>query len=410
MSHRLRALGERATALTTSLAVLAAGTALAATVAVVADVAAAPSAAALQNGVALTPPMGYNNYYVTTCKGTLSEAHIKQVTDLMVSQGLKAAGYNYVNLDDCWSKAQRDSAGNLVPDPVRFPSGMKALGDYIHSKGMKFGIYLSAGTATCGGLPGSLNHEQQDANLLAAWGVDYLKYDNCFNQGIDARQRYKTMGDALKATGRPIVYSICEWGHNKPATWAPAIGNLWRTTTDIGDYWTKVINRAHINQKLAAYAGPGAWNDPDMLQVGRGRQTDTEYRTQFSLWSMMAAPLIISTNLDNASAETLAILKNTDVIAVDQDPLGRQGTVISSSGGLVVMSKPLSDGSRAVSLTNETATTQTISTTAAAAGIGGAPSYTVKDLWSKTTVTSTGAISSSVPSHGTVMYRVTRNG
>jgi alpha-galactosidase len=237
--------------------------------------------------------------------------------------------------------------------------------------------------------------------------VDYLKYDNCWNQGVAAQQRYKAMGDALKATGRPIVYSICEWGQSKPWLWAQEVANMWRTRSDIGDDWGKVINRAHLNQKYAAYAGPGAWNDPDMLQVGRGGQTDTEYRTQFSLWSMMASPLLISTNLSTASAATLAILKNTDVIAVDQDRLGRQGTVISSSGGLVVMSKPLSDGSRAVSLTNETTTTQTISTTAAAAGIGGAPSYTVKDLWSKDTVTSTGAISASVPPHGTVMYRVT---
>ncbi|MFJ4682611.1 glycoside hydrolase family 27 protein [Streptomyces sp. NPDC088789] len=410
MNRRLRAVRERTAALATSLSLLAYGTALAATAGVAADVATASpadAAAAAESSPALTPPMGYNNYYVTLCKGTLTEADVKRTADLMVSQGLTAAGYKYVNLDDCWQAQERDSSGNLAPDPVRFPNGMKALADYVHSKGMKFGIYSSAGIKTCGGLPASFNHEQQDADQFASWGVDYLKYDNCGNDGIDVYPRFKAMGEALKATGRPIVYSICDGGANKPWKWTPRVGDLWRTTTDTGDNWQKVINRAHLNQRLAQYAGPGAWNDPDMLMVGRGRMTDTEYRTQFSLWSMMAAPLLMSTDLSKVSAASLETLRNTDVIAVDQDPLGKQGTVISNSGGLVVMSKPLHDGSRAVSLTNETDTTQTLTTTAAAAGVPGAASYTVKDLWTKNISTSTGTISASVPSHGTVMYRIT---
>jgi alpha-galactosidase len=258
-----------------------------------------------------------------------------------------------------------------------------------------------------------LGHEQQDANLFASWGVDYLKYDNCNNQGVDAQQRYKAMRDALAATGRPIVYSICEWGRTGPPRvweWGADVGNLWRTTGDIADNWTSMIGKAHFNDDLAAFAGPGHWNDPDMLEVGNGGMTDTEYRTHFSLWAMMAAPLLIGSDIRSASAATLTILKNTDIIALDQDPLGKQGTVVSASGGLVVYTKILANGDRAVALLNETAATATVSTTASAIGLGGSSSYTLKDLWSKATRTTTGAISSSVPSHGTVVYRVSRGG
>ncbi|MEU6852227.1 NPCBM/NEW2 domain-containing protein [Actinacidiphila alni] len=383
--------------------------ALAATAAVSVQLAAAPPAAALDNGLALTPQMGFNNWNSTGCGTQFNEAMVKGIADLFVSEGLKDAGYTYVNLDDCWALPNRDASGNLVADPVRFPDGIKAVADYVHSKGLKFGLYSSAGTKTCNsaGFPGGLGHEQQDANLWASWGVDYLKYDNCNNNGVDAQQRYKAMGDALKATGRPILYSICEWGSNQPWNWAPAIGNSWRTTGDISDSWSSMIGIAHQNQQLAPYAKPGAWNDPDMLEVGNGGMTDTEYRTHFSLWSEMAAPLLIGSDIRSASAATLAILKNTDVIAVDQDPLGKQGTVVSSSGGKVVMSKPLADGGRAVTLTNENASAQTVSTTAQDIGVGGATSYALKDLWSKATSSTSGTISASVPAHGTVMFRVT---
>ncbi|UOX89599.1 carbohydrate-binding protein [Amycolatopsis sp. FBCC-B4732] len=367
-----------------------------------------PPASALENGLLRTPPMGFNNWNSTQCRPEFGEAMIKGIADIFVSKGLKDAGYTYVNIDDCWALPSRNAAGDLVPDPARFPHGIKALADYVHGKGLKFGIYTSAGTKTCNtaGFPGALGHEQQDANLFASWGVDYLKYDNCNNQGADAQQRYKAMRDALAKSGRPIAYSICEWGQNKPWTWAAPVGNLWRTTGDISDKWSSMIGKAQTNRGLAQYAGPGHWNDPDMLEVGNGGMTAAEYRTHFSLWAMMAAPLLIGSDLRKASADSFAILENTDVIALDQDPLGKQATVLSANGGLVVYSKVLADGDRAVALSNETAATATIGTTASATGIGGASSYTLKDLWSKAVRTTTGTISASVPSHATVLYRV----
>ncbi|MEV6648164.1 carbohydrate-binding protein [Amycolatopsis sp. NPDC051371] len=369
-------------------------------------------ASASENGLLRTPPMGFNNWNSTQCKADFNETMIRGIADLFVSKGLKDVGYTYVNIDDCWALPARNSAGNLVPDPARFPSGIKSLADYVHSKGLKFGIYTSAGTKTCNtaGFPGGLGHEQQDANLFASWGVDYLKYDNCNNQGVDAQQRYKAMRDALAKSGRAIAYSICEWGQNKPWTWAAPVGNLWRTTGDISDKWSSMIGKAQTNRGLAQYAGPGHWNDPDMLEVGNGGMTAAEYRTHFSLWAMMAAPLLIGSDLRKVSDDSFSILKNADVIALDQDPLGKQATVLGANGGLVVYSKVLANGDRAVALSNETGSTATISTTASATGIGGASSYTLKDLWSKAVRNTSGTISASVPSHATVLYRVSRAG
>jgi alpha-galactosidase len=218
------------------------------------------------------------------------------------------------------------------------------------------------------------------------------------------------MRDALAKSGRPIVYSICEWGQSKPWTWAAPVGNLWRTTGDISDNWSSMIGKAQANRGLAQYAGPGHWNDPDMLEVGNGGMTAAEYRTHFGLWAMMAAPLLIGSDLRKVSDADFAILKNADVIALDQDTLGKQATVLSANAGLVVYSKVLADGDRAVALSNETAATATIGTTASATGIGGASAYTLKDLWSKATRTTTGTISASVPSHATVLYRVSKAG
>ncbi|MFD6529712.1 glycoside hydrolase family 27 protein [Streptomyces sp. NPDC060184] len=406
--HRLTA---SAASLTLAVGGLAGAAALTSGVAAgvqLAAVAAAPDAAAVENGLARTPQMGFNNWNTTGCGAQFDEAMVKGVADAFVSTGLKAAGYTYVNLDDCWALPSRDASGNLVADPARFPNGIKAVADYVHSKGLKFGLYSSAGTKTCAnnGFPGGLGHERQDADLWASWGVDYLKYDNCNNTGVDAQARYKAMGDALKATGRPILYSICEWGSNQPWNWAPSLGNSWRTTGDINDSWSSMIGIAHENQPLAQYAAPGAWNDPDMLEVGNGGMSDTEYRTHFSLWAQMAAPLLIGTDVRTATPASLSILKNTDVIAVDQDPLGKQGTVVSSSGGLVVMSKQLAGGDRAVTLTNENGSAATVSTTASAAGLPAASSYRLANLWSKAVSSTSGTISASVPAHGTVMYRV----
>ena len=371
-------------------------------------VVASPPAEAVDNGLAKTPPMGFNDWNSFGCN--VDEQLIKQTADYFVSSGLKDAGYNYVNIDDCWLTHSRDADGKLVPDPVKFPDGIKGTADYVHSLGLKLGIYEDAGTATCAGYPGSLGHEITDAQTFADWGVDYLKYDNCNNAGSTTKEqyiaRYTAMGNALKATGRPIVYSICEWGVNDPATWAGDIGNLWRTTGDIGDNWNSLKSIIAQNAPLAPAAHPGAWNDPDMLEVGNGGMTDTEYKTHFGLWAEMAAPLLIGTDLRQATPDTLNILKNKDVIAVDQDPLGKQGEVVASSNGTMVFDKPLANGDHAVALYNSTDTAATIGTTAAALKLPKSAAYLLHDLWAGTTTETAGAIRASVPAHGTVMYRV----
>ncbi|MEU0781921.1 NPCBM/NEW2 domain-containing protein [Streptomyces sp. NPDC006173] len=360
------------------------------------------------DGLALTPPMGFNNWNSTHCRAEFDEEMVEGIADLFVEKGLKDAGYQYVNLDDCWALPSRDANGKLVPDPVRFPGGIKAVADYVHAKGLKLGIYTSAGTKTCDsvGFPGALGHEYSDAQQFADWGVDYLKYDNCNNQGVDARSRYTTMRDALRATGRPIVYSICEWGENKPWEWATDVGHLWRTTGDISDSWGSMLSILKQNLPLAPYAGPGHWNDPDMLEVGNGGMTDTEYRSHFSMWSVMAAPLLIGSDLRTASAATFDILGNKEVVAVDQDPLGKQGAVVSSADGRWVVAKEMRDGSRTVALFNESGTAQRIATTAAAVGLPDADAYTLRDLWRHRSSNTAGTIAATVPAHGTVLVRV----
>ncbi|KUN00240.1 alpha-galactosidase [Streptomyces canus] len=367
-----------------------------------------PASPALADGLALTPPMGFNNWNSTHCRAEFNESMVKGIADIFVEKGLKDAGYQYVNLDDCWALPARDADGKLVPEPARFPNGIKAVADYVHSKGLKLGIYTSAGTKTCSnvGFPGALGHEYSDAQQFADWGVDYLKYDNCNNQGVDAKLRYTTMRDALKATGRPIVYSICEWGQNKPWEWAADVGHLWRTTGDISDTWGSMLSILKQNLPLAPHAGPGHWNDPDMLEVGNGGMTATEYRSHFSMWSVMAAPLLIGSDLRTASDETFEILGNKEVIAVDQDPLGKQGSVVSSEGGRWAVAKEMKDGSRTVALFNETGGPQRIATTAAAVGLPDATAYTLRDLWQHKSYNTAGTISATVPAHGTVLVRV----
>lgn len=363
---------------------------------------------ATDDPLALTPPMGFNNWNSTHCRAEFNETMVKDIADIFVTKGLKEAGYQYVNLDDCWALPQRDADGKLVPDPVRFPNGIKAVADYVHSKGLKFGIYTSAGTKTCNsaGFPGALGHERSDAQQFADWGVDYLKYDNCNNQGVDAKQRYLAMRDALRATGRPIVYSICEWGQNKPWEWAGDMGQLWRTTGDISDSWGSMLSIAKQNLPLAPYAGPGRWNDPDMLEVGNGGMTPTEYRSHFSLWSIMAAPLLIGSDLRKATPETYEILGNREVIAVDQDRLGKQGKVLSSGGGGWVVVKELAGGDRAVALFNETDRPRHIATTADAIGLPKADGYQLRDLWQHRSYNTAGEVAATVPAHGTALYRV----
>ncbi len=364
---------------------------------------AATPAQALGNGLALTPQMGFNDWNAYGCN--VSESLIKSTALAMHNNGMQAAGYQYVNIDDCWMTKNRDSAGRLVPDPAKFPDGISGTATYVHSLGLKLGIYEDAGTATCAGYPGSLGHETTDANTFASWGVDYLKYDNCNNTGVSGQTRYTAMRDALKATGRPILFSLCNWGQESVWTWGANVGNSWRTTGDINASYSSMLSIFHSNVGLASYAGPGGWNDPDMLEIGNGMSA-TEDRTEFSLWAEMAAPLVSGTNIAGASATTLSILTNKNVIAVDQDSLGKQGTQVSASGGRDVLAKPLANGDVSVVLFNENSTAATISTTVSAIGKTGASSYTLTDLWSGATSTTTGTISASVPGHGVVMYRV----
>jgi len=310
-------------------------------------------------GLAKTPPMGWNSWNKFHCE--VNEAMIREIADAMVSSGMKEAGYQYVNVDDCWH-GDRDSLGFIQPDPERFPSGMKALADYIHSKGLKFGIYSDAGWQTCAGRPGSRGYEYQDAMKYAEWGVDYLKYDFCNTEGLNAEGAYMTMRNALFKAGRPIVFSICEWGSNKPWLWGKEVGNLWRTTGDIGvsfdgyvDHgdWkeTGAMQILDLQVDLRKYAGPGHWNDPDMLEVGNGL-TVNEDRAHFSMWCMLAAPLISGNDLRNMSKETTEILTNKEAIAVNQDTLGIQALKYSSSDSLETWFKPLAGGDWAVCFLN----------------------------------------------------------
>jgi alpha-galactosidase len=392
-------------------AVLLVGAALALRVLAAGD----PPPAAVHNGLARTPPMGWNDYNAYGLDVT--DALVRQTADRMVATGLRDAGYRYVNIDDAWMAGSRDPAGNLRPDSSKFPHGIRALADYVHAEGLLLGIYADAGVKTCGGGPGSLGHERQDANLFASWGVDYLKYDNCYagpgcaqttctgGSERPARERYAAMADALVRTGRPIVFSMCSWGTGAVWTWGSGYANLWRTTGDITPTYASMLSIFHATVGLGRYAGPGGWNDPDMLETGNG-MTATEDRAEFSLWAALAAPLISGSNLVSAGAATLSILRNADVIAVDQDSLGRPARLVSAAGGLDVLARPLSNGDVAVVLFNENATTATITTTAARTGATGAAGYALRDLWSGTTSTTTGAISATVPAHGVVMVRV----
>lgn len=311
------------------------------------------------DGLALTPPMGWNSWNKFSCDVT--ESLIRETADAMVASGLKDAGYEYIVIDDCWH-GERDSLGFIQPDPVRFPSGIKALADYIHSKGLKFGIYSDAGWQTCGGRPGSRGREYQDAQRYASWGVDYLKYDWCNTEGLKAEGAYLTMRDALYEAGRPIVLSICEWGDNQPWEWAGPIGHLWRTTGDIYNCfdceynhgtWSSwgVLQILDMRKDIRKHAGPDHWNDPDMMEIGNG-MTVNEDRAHFSLWAMMAAPLIAGNDLRNMSPETIAILTNKEVIAIDQDSLGVQGFKHIDDENFEVWVKPLAKGELAVCFLN----------------------------------------------------------
>jgi alpha-galactosidase len=369
-------------------------------------------AQALDNGLALTPPMGWNSWNKFACN--VSADLIRSVADAISTNGMKEAGYQYVVIDDCW-QVSRDSQGNIVADAKRFPDGIKAVADYVHSKGLKFGIYSDAGTGTCQNRPGSRGYEFQDARAYASWGVDYLKEDWCNHSTQDSVASYSIMRDALLKSGRPIVFSLCEWGSTKPWLWAKDIGNLWRSTGDILDRWTGkekwggngVADIIELMDGLESFAGPGHWNDPDMLEVGNGGMTDTEYRTHFSMWCLFAAPLISGNDVRHMDQQTAAILMNKEAIAIDQDPLGQEGRKVHSEGDLEIWSKQLADGGRAVALYNKGAATHSMTVEWTQIGYPGQTKASVRDLWEHKTVGSfTGSYQTSVPSHGVAFLRI----
>lgn len=375
--------------------------------------------ACAQQRVALTPPMGWNswNHFATR----VTEADVRGAADAIVASGMKDAGYVYVNIDDAW-EGKRDAQG-VIHTNEKFPD-MKALGDYIHSKGLKFGIYSSPGPQTCARYEGSYQHEEQDAKTWASWGVDYVKYDLCSFRPIMneaaakdpehaeeikfklMKAAYEKMDKALKATGRPIVLSLCQYGWNEVWTWGPEVGgNLWRTTGDISDSYLSMSQIGFSQAGLSKYAGPGHWNDPDMLEIGNGRMTAEEYRTHMSLWCLLAAPLLAGNDLSKMTDETKSILLNKEAIAVDQDALGKQGDRVWAKGALEIWAKPLSNGKVAVGLFNRSL--EAAPMTLKLADVGAKAGAKARDLWAHKDL---GALKESytatVPAHGVMFLRL----
>jgi alpha-galactosidase len=375
-------------------------------------------------GLAETPPMGWNSWNIYACN--INENLVREVAKAMVDRGLKDAGYEYIVIDDCWH-GERDSLGFIQCDPVKFPSGIKALADYIHSLGLKFGIYSDAGWKTCGGRPGSRGYEFQDALRYAQWGVDYLKYDWCNTDGLNAEGAYLTMRDALYKAGRPILFSMCEWGNSKPWNWAKDTGHMWRTTGDICNKWEGSISNGSwtawsamtildMQDGLREFAGPGHWNDPDMMEVGNG-MTVNEDRAHFSMWCMICAPLIAGTNIQKASDETIAILTNHEAISINQDKLGIQGLRVSKQDSLEVWYKPLANGEWAVCFLNRNSKAKNISYNWAEQKITdefakrstdfSSINYSILDVWKHKDIGNTkNPLNSIVPSHDVLMLRL----
>jgi alpha-galactosidase len=377
-------------------------------------------------GLGLTPPMGWNSWNHFACD--VNEELIRETAEAMVNNGMKAAGYLYVNIDDCWH-GERDSLGFIHPDAERFPSGMKALADYVHAHGLKLGIYSDAGWKTCGGHPGSRGHEYQDAMQYAKWGIDYLKYDWCNTEGLNAMGAYLTMRDALYAAGRPIVFSLCEWGNNNPWEWGAPIGHLWRTTGDIAAVFDGEVNHGSwsswgvlqiidMRKEIRQYAGPGHWNDPDMMEVGNGMSVN-EDRAHFSMWCMLAAPLIAGNDIRMMSPATLGILTNREAIAVDQDSLGIQGFKVMVIDSVDIWAKPLMHDELAICLLNRAKHAKKVmydwKTNPVHDALVGkvfqfdGDEYTIRDLWKhKKTGTTKKILKVSVPGHDVVMLRLVK--
>ncbi len=374
--------------------------------------------------LALTPPMGWNSWNRFACD--VNEQVIRDAAEAMATNGMKDAGYQYINIDDCW-QGERDAEGFIQADAKKFPSGIKALADYVHSKGLKLGIYSDAGDKTCGGRPGSRGHEYQDALTYARWGIDYLKYDWCNVEGLKAEGAYSTMRDAIHAAGRPIVFSLCEWGQNKPWLWAKDVGYLWRTTGDITacfdcelkhDTWSQwgVLQIIDMQKGLREYAGPGHWNDPDMLEVGNGMSAN-EDRAHFSMWCMLAAPLISGNDLSHMPPAVSQILINKDVIAVDQDALGVEAFKYSAKGGVEIWFKPLAGGNWGMCVLNRNKDEKNISfdwknenvadTFSKCEANFSATTYGLKNLWTKQSAGTTAEnLAAEVSGHDVLMLRL----
>jgi alpha-galactosidase len=358
------------------------------------------------NGLAKTPPMGWNSW--NKFQRRVSDSVVREIAAAIVKNGMRDAGYVYVNIDDTW-QGTRDAAGNIQTNE-KFPD-MKALSAYVHSQGLKLGIYSSPGPKTCAGYEGSFNHEEQDAKTFAQWGIDYLKYDWCSARTVydnSAMQfAYAKMGHALHDSGRAIVYSLCQYGLLNVGEWGPKVGgNVWRTTGDIRDTWASMADLGFDKQPgLEKYAGPGRWNDPDMLEIGNGAMSLDEYRTHMSLWSILASPLIAGNDVRDMTADIASILMNKEVIDVDQDALGKQGVRVSKSGDLEVWSRPLADGGLAVALFNRSADHAKITARWSDLGLKGGKS--VRDLWAHEDRGKASAeISADVPSHGVAMFKL----
>jgi len=378
------------------------------------------------NGLAKTPPMGWNSWNLF--EGDVSEDLLKGIADALVESGMRDAGYEYIIIDDIW-QGGRDNRNNIIPDPEKFPNGMKALADYIHSKGLKFGIYSTAAKWTCAGYTASAGFEEQDARTFARWNVDYLKYDYCNAPGdmLSAMALYKKMGDALKKTGRPIVYAICEWGQRKPWLWGTEVGgHLWRTTWDSRDYWESegytngqagIMNILDKQEGLEKFAGPGKWNDPDLLMVGlwgKGKSSShggksgcsfIEYKSNFSLWCMLAAPLIVNLDVRNMDEQSKEILLNKEVINIDQDPIGKQGYKIRDDGDFEIFYKTLAGGEFAICFLNRSKETLKIDINWKDLGIH--DYYLIRDLWKKKHIGNTDKnFKAKLESHDVIMLRL----
>jgi alpha-galactosidase len=333
----------------------------------------------LSDGLAPTPPMGWNSW--NRFGPFVSEKLVLETVDALIESGMRDAGYRYVVIDDAWHESVRNEDGDLTENRWAFPHGMRWLADQIHRRDLRFGLYTDAGTRTCQGYPASLGNEVRDAKRFASWGVDFMKVDWCHTEGLRGRTTYPKWTEAIRATGRPMVLSISEWSRDRPWEWAGSVGHLWRTTADIADTWESVVGIVDRQVDLHPFAGPDHWNDPDMLEVGNGGMTDDEYRAHFSMWAMLAAPLMAGNDLRDMSAATRAILTAPEVIAIDQDRLGKQAPRISNKQGAEEWARPLHGGAHAVLLLNRGDAPATLAVTWAELGLTGPRA--VRDVWER---------------------------